>query len=80
MRVNGDVDNMLFRIGYYRGYLEFEYFDHVGNRYDEFMLGGELKDFLECVYKEIGQVHKSLYEGGCVDVDDIGGEIYEIYM
>ena len=73
-----DRDRMVFRICYLYECLEFEYVDHVGNCYDTHMLRSELKQFLECTYKEVGQIHTNLYNETQVNVDDIGSNLYEI--
>ena len=42
---------------YIRGYLEFDYVDHVGNVYNSNMLRDELKEFLRQIYDDVCEIH-----------------------
>ena len=67
----GPSDRMKFMVYYIRGYLEFDYVDHVGNVYDSNMLRDELKEFLRQIYDDICEIHFELLYGCLVSVDDI---------
>ena len=56
---------------YIRGYLEFDYVDHVGNVYDSNMLRDESREFLRQIYDDVCEIHFELLHGCLVSVDDI---------
>ena len=73
----GPSDIMVFRIYHFYGSIEINYVDHVGNVYDSMMLQGELREFLEGIYEEVGKIHMDLYNQTKVYVDDIDYNLYE---